>query len=122
LVANWNAAGPNGAAGFSSVVSFYADKGGSTGNIWGPLANVLFQNNLLTNTNTNAVYCIYPNSVNNANTNANIRILNNVFVGGPNGSCGNTSSNYHLEIGWASGSTNVWSGNTYDDGTPIPEP
>jgi hypothetical protein len=118
LIASWL---PSNSGGMSGVLQLYA----SVGSPWGPLANALLDSNRLENPNQNAVYCMYPNNNTQAGAQGtNITVTNNRFASSGNAGCGPS----HVEDGWfyngtpgcqQNGSTCVWSGNTFDDGSTV---
>lgn len=65
-----------------------------------------------------AEYCIYGGPVAPNPTTLRVKFINNTFEKGASGHCGNSGP----VASWdPTGTGNVWSGNVYDDGTPVPE-
>lgn len=107
-----------------NTITCEADRGPGTGcsaglTGYGDTATV--QNNLIENNRFiggDSTMCAYGGSspskpYPNAN---NIRFINNVFVKGPSGKCGNLGAVASFD---PNATGNVWSGNTWDDGTTI---
>lgn len=103
--------------GCSGDVSFFGD--------FEPIANVTINDNYFVGdtapiTSVSASFCLYANGSENKKypTNSNFVVTNNEFEHGAGGYCGA----YKGVIGdWAYNTGDVWSGNTYTDGTPITE-
>jgi len=93
---------------------------GCTGDInmlpdFGPITNVLIENNLLTS-NEKLAYCTYGGSRPNAFSSDHIVYRNNVFERGTNNQCGA----YGPVTGFdATSAGNLWINNVWDDGTSL---
>ena len=105
---------PNSEIGCSADITGYPD--------FAPIKNNTIQNNLLVANNKGVGYCAYGGGTggkpfSNDPTNAtNIVFRDNVFQKGANRKCGA----YGPVTDFKSGRTgNVWSGNVWDDGTPV---
>ncbi len=83
-----------------------------------PVNNVTVEDNLLRANNTSISYCAYggyqPTKPYPIAT--NITFINNIFERGANGKCGAYGPVTSFQT---SATGNVWSGNAYDNGTPI---
>lgn len=79
-----------------------------------PVNDVLVQDNKF---DTTGSYCVYAGSAAGKPypNGTNIRYLNNTFVKGSTGHCGI----YGPVAAWAANAGNVWTGNVYDDGSPV---
>jgi hypothetical protein len=83
---------------------------------WGPLDDVLVQNNRIEA--STAVYCAYGGDSDEQDP-TNIRFVDNVFVrNATSATCGGGGP---IE-GWRRGGGNEWTNNRFDDGEVIPEP
>ena len=95
------------------------DGGGCTGNInllphWGPLKGAIVTNNYL-GANPTAAYCTYGGAGMEYPA-TNVVYQNNVFQRGTNRKCAAYGPVTNFD---SSATGNVWSGNVWDDGTPV---
>jgi hypothetical protein len=83
---------------------------------WGPLDDVLVENNRLET--TTAVYCAYGGDSDEQDP-TDVRFVDNVFVrNAESATCGGGGP----VDGWRRGGGNIWENNRFDDGELIPEP
>lgn len=109
LEGNFGASSTGG--GMSASVAMYTH-----GDFWGPLDNVLIENNRIIT--EDAYYCLYGgHSSDTDGLPSNIQVIGNVF-----GPCSFEGPKRGAVVGWLRGNGNVWRDNTWDDGTAIPEP
>ena len=92
--------------------------GGCTGDInilpdFGVVSGALVQSNLLV-ASTGLSYCTYGGNLKMGSN--NIVYRNNVFQRGSNGKCGAYGAVTNFNV---SGAGNIWTGNVWDDGTPV---
>lgn len=109
LVANWNATTTGG--GMSAVVAIYSH------GVFGPLGNVVLDNNRFENT-SGAFYCMYSGQETYGPS--GITVTDNIFVLEDSEYDRGCSSPSYPD--WVADPSNVWSGNTNEDGTPVREP
>lgn len=84
--------------------------------------NFLVKRNLILHENGHALYCVYPGPNSNPLTNpvGNLTWQENVFQKGPNGKCGDSAAVYDWQPQLCLPADScVWTGNVWDDGTPI---
>ncbi|HEY6562309.1 MAG TPA: hypothetical protein VI072_33810 [Polyangiaceae bacterium] len=109
LESNFSASSTGG--GMSASLAMYTH-----GGFWGPLADVLIENSRIIT--SDAYYCVYGGySTDTDGRPSNIRMVGNVF-----GPCSFQGPKRGAIVGWLRGNGNVWTNNSWDDGTPIPEP
>ena len=95
-------------AGCSGDVKLFAD--------FGPLSGITFEGNLF-GASTATAYCVFGGSnASKPHTADHITFVDNVFQRGSNGRCGGYGPVTDFDPGRPG---NRWSGNTWDDGTPI---
>lgn len=101
-----------GAAGCSADMGFFGD--------FDVIQNVTVDHNLFVASNDSAGYCVITNANKPGKANPvgrNLIYTNNVWQKGANGRCGQ----FGPVDEWQAGNGNVWSGNTWDDGTALNE-
>lgn len=98
------------ASGCSAALTGYGD--------FAPVQNNLIEGNRFVG--SNASFCAFGGSSGEKDFSdqaRNIRFINNVFVRGETGKCGNLAP---IEAFDSDAPGNVWDGNTWDDGEPLP--
>lgn len=84
------------------------------------IQNITVDHNLFVASSDSAGYCVITNATKPGKafpTGRNLVYTNNVWQRGSNGRCGQ----FGPVDNWQSGNGNVWSGNSWDDGTPLNE-
>lgn len=105
-----NPAAEDGIGGCSGDVGLFGD--------FATISNFTVTNNLFPSDNNSASYCVYPNGSQPGKpypTGTNETWTGNTFERGPNRKCGQ----YGPVANWRNGPGMVWSGNVWDDGTPL---
>jgi hypothetical protein len=113
LVANWDPAttcpSEHNSFGFSAIVSIYSHQE------WTDSSHKSFDYNRFENYIQVPGYpCFYMGYSRDIGAPPTKMVFTNNTIFG----CQNSGN----VVGWARGATNIWSGNTIDNGTPIPEP
>ena len=109
LESNFSASSTGG--GMSASLAMYTH-----GGFWGSLDEVRVENSRIIT--SDAYYCVYGgHSTDTDGRPSNIHIVGNVF-----GPCSFQGPKQGAIVGWLRGNGNVWTNNSWDDGTAIPEP
>lgn len=105
------------------------DPGGCTADVslfgdYSPVSGVTVDGNLFKDSSTQSAYCaaLGYNPGKNFPNPSNVVFTNNVFEPGSTGKCGQATPTAFWKRAADGATGNVWSGNKYVDGTPIPEP
>src|SRR5208337_415062 len=117
--------GPGGGNGaWSGVAVMYSHP-----TFWSPLSNVTWDHNRFElRSPASSWHCFYfGNSCSQPMKPTGVKFTNNVIAGhasDPTGDVPGCGGGDGKQIGWHNdgGATEIWSGNSYEDGTPIPEP